>query len=192
MSQDLQAKFLAYLLQEKSRKAEAGFTLIELLVVGIMIGILTAISLPAFLNQAQKARQAEAKQVIGSLNRANQAFYLENQHFSSDFSSFGVAIQTQTSNYQYFITNANQSNPPDPNDISYTQATVGWADPIRSDSLQPYIGIVDVVQSGGALVTVTIVCEGTVNATLDTSAFAIDSSSSSTSPTCSGSFQPVQ
>jgi prepilin-type N-terminal cleavage/methylation domain-containing protein len=106
MKTELKAKFLQHLVGKK--KDDQGFTLIELLVVIIIIGILSAIALPSFLNQAKKARQSEAKTYVGSLNRGQQAFYTENDSFTSSIDAMGVGIATQTANYTYIAaTNVN-------------------------------------------------------------------------------------
>ena len=103
MKTELKAKFLQNILRNK--KENEGFTLIELLVVIIIIGILSAIALPSFLNQATKARQSEAKNYVGSMNRAQQAFYLENNNaFTTSVVTLALGIKTQTDNFKYEIT----------------------------------------------------------------------------------------
>jgi len=108
MKTELKAKFLQHLNQKKHNE---GFTLIELLVVIIIIGILSAIALPSFLNQANKAKESEAKQYVGSMNRAEQAFYLEKGGFSTDIVDLGLGIKTQTVNYTYKIASAGGASP---------------------------------------------------------------------------------
>ncbi len=111
MKTELKAKFLQHILNKK--KNEEGFTLIELLVVIIIIGILSAIALPAFLNQANKARASEAKTIVGSINRAQQAYILENPTFvtvQADFKKLELGVKTQTDNYTYNIGNATTIN----------------------------------------------------------------------------------
>ena len=100
MKTELQAKFLQHLAQKK--KADEGFTLIELLVVIIIIGILSAIALPSFLNQANKAKQSEAQTYVGSINRGQQAYYLEKSVFGA-LGNLELGI-SNTANYTYLST----------------------------------------------------------------------------------------
>jgi type IV pilus assembly protein PilA len=57
---------------------EKGFTLIELLVVILIIGILAAIAIPAFLNQRNKAYDSQAKSNIKTAQIAEETFSTDN------------------------------------------------------------------------------------------------------------------
>ncbi len=153
MKAELKAKFLQHLNQKK--KQDEGFTLIELLVVIIIIGILSAIALPSFLNQASKGKQSEAKLYIGSIDKAQQAYYTEKTAFASNITDLGVGIQTKTTNYIYSNsvgTGAGTSA----TTVAYTSlATSG-------STLKNYAGFVSLIPSGGAggdYTSVAMLCE---------------------------------
>ena len=148
MKTEFKAKFLQHV--AKKRKEE-GFTLIELLVVIIIIGILSAIALPSFLNQANKAKQSEAKQYIASLNKGQQAFFVENNEFTTQVADLGLGIKTGTQNYTYSI-GTTQLNGGDAATAVTSAAASGLA---------TYGGAVYLVASGGGNTSETVICENT-------------------------------
>jgi type IV pilus assembly protein PilA len=58
---------------------EEGFTLIEILLVMIIIGILSAIAIPAFLNQSRKAVDSGGKAMAHTTQVAMETFALDNK-----------------------------------------------------------------------------------------------------------------
>jgi type IV pilus assembly protein PilA len=101
MKSELEAKFIQDIFGKN--KDDEGFTLIELLIVFILIGILSAIALPSFLNQASKAKQSEAKTYVGAVNRAQQTYRMEHSLFAGDIDTLQIGISTSTDHYDYAI-----------------------------------------------------------------------------------------
>ena len=151
MKTEFQVKFLNHLLQQK--KENEGFTLIELLVVIIIIGILAAIALPSFLNQANKAKESESKQYIGSMNRTQQAYFLEKDDFATRIDLLGLGIKTQTATYTYNIA------------IGTPKVSVAnWSQPANTNTLRAHTGGVSVAQTSATqgsseTTTLAILCQ---------------------------------
>jgi type IV pilus assembly protein PilA len=57
---------------------EEGFTLIELLVVMLILGILAAIAIPSFINQREKAQDADAKAAARTAQTAMETYATDN------------------------------------------------------------------------------------------------------------------
>ena len=172
MKSELKAKFLQHLI---SKKRDGGFTLIELLVVIIIIGILAAIALPSFLNQANKAKQSEAKTYVGSMNRAQQAYYMEKSNvFATNIGQLGLGISTTTTNYTYSISGGGGATL-----VSNLATLVTAAAPLRAYA--GGVGTLTIVATSEATTT-ALLCETNAVATVPAALTVITGCSTNTSP----------
>ena len=83
--------------QLSSKKANSknifqkGFTLVELMVVIVIVGVLSAVALPQFLNQSQKAKLTEPQGIIAAgLKKANIEYHENNTLTGVTCASLGV------------------------------------------------------------------------------------------------------
>ncbi|MFZ4729399.1 MAG: type IV pilin-like G/H family protein [Pseudanabaena sp.] len=152
MKSEFKTKLIQHILNKKN--GEKGFTLIELLVVIIIIGILAAIALPSFLNQAAKARQSEAKTYVGSANRAQQAYYLEKQRFADSLTNLSIGVAATTENYVYETVGSSRG-------VTGTNANAYSTAVPREPSIKTYAGAVNLAtpQGSGEATTLAALCE---------------------------------
>lgn len=99
------------------------------------MGILATIIIPSLLNVSGTSRSSEAKATLGTVNRAQQAYHLENGSFSNSIEKLDARLSPKFFAYQV-VSNA-------PKLSAFTTATP--VDPTQK--LKSYVGFVFFRQS---------------------------------------------
>ena len=80
-----------------------GFTLLELMIVVIIVGILASLAVPRFIAATRKAKEAEARNLLGVIRTSQIRYYLENrQNYSTDITLLDCDLTLS----QYYVYSA--------------------------------------------------------------------------------------
>ena len=87
-----------------------GFTLIEVMITVAIVGILTAVALPSYLDHVRKGRRAEAQAYLQTVVARQQQFLVDTRGFV-ELATLGVAQPAAVARY-YTVTLARVAGPP--------------------------------------------------------------------------------
>lgn len=116
-----------------------GFTLIEVMITVAVIGILSAIAYPSYVDHLRKSRRAEAQSLLMDIAMRQQQFLLDARKYGATVSTLNITVPTTVSTFYTIDVSA-----PDTSSIPTFSAT---ATP-KGDQLSDKCGTLGVSQTG--------------------------------------------
>lgn len=84
----------------KKRRFLKGFTLLELMIVVIIVGILASLAIPRFIDATRRAKEAEARSILGTIRSAQIRYFLENDEaYTTDITDLDISLTANPTEY---------------------------------------------------------------------------------------------
>ena len=115
----------------KRRKNEEGFTLIELIMVIVILGIISAVAIPKFINLGDSAKLSAARGVGSAVNATIQAKHSDNLINATSYTKVDVLTGTSFSGGIAYSSSASAS--PALGDICVNAGDDGYCVNIKGD-----------------------------------------------------------
>lgn len=117
----------------KPYKKSAGFTLIELLLIVAILGLLIAIAIPTYQDQARKARRAKAIAALTEIAARQEAYFTQHFEYADTLETLDMTDAAVRNNNQVIYELSLE--PPEGGD--YTQGYIANAEPQGDQASDP-------------------------------------------------------
>ncbi|KLV06335.1 pilin [Photobacterium ganghwense] len=129
-------------------KKQNGFTLIELMIVVAIIGVLSAIAVPAYQDYVKRSEGASALATLKSLITPSELWYQENGDYlkseqANIFTALGISAKSNSlgdisipSDNSLDFTFSGNSSLPNTTKITFTRSATGWGCEVNNADIE--------------------------------------------------------
>jgi len=127
------------------------------LLLGTIIFVVLSLSNHSFADQATKARQAEARTYVSTLNKLQQAYFTEKDNWGQNINALGIRFNAPTDNYRYSTQIVNSIKTANIKNYPGISVQTGLA---KKEGLKSYVGVVYLSNTSSNEVTsLSLLCE---------------------------------